>query len=258
MPTHMIERMAAEVDGQGDAVVMIHGLGGTSNTWTPLLAACARMKVVRVDLPGSGRSHRVEGPLSIERLRAGVLRVMDVLELPRAHVVAHSMGAIVALHLAVSEPRRVRSLALFGPLAAPADAARAGIRARAQQAREQGMQPIADALLQAAVSRDTRERRPLAVAMVRESMMRQDIDGYARTCEALAAAEAVDVARIECPTLLVTGDEDIVAPPQAVRALGDRIAGSRTIIYPRCGHWTPFERPAECTQALQEFLAVRR
>lgn len=254
----MIERMAVEVDGQGEAVVMIHGLGGTSNTWTPLLAACARMKVVRIDLPGSGRSHRVEGPLSIERFRASALRVCEVLDLPRVHIVAHSLGTIVAMQMAVSEPKRVRTLALFGPLAAPPDTARAGIRARGQQAGEQGMQPIADSLLQSAVSRDTRERRPLAVAAVRESMMRQDVDGYARTCAALADAQPADPARIVCPTLLVTGDEDIVAPPQSVRALADRIAGSRVLVFPRCGHWTPFERPEECTQALKDFYAVRR
>lgn len=258
MPTHMIERMAVEVDGQGEALVMLHGLGGTSNTWTPVLGACTRMKTVRVDLPGSGRSHRVEGPLSIERMRAAVLHVCDVLELGRVHVAAHSLGTIVAMHLAVSEPKRVRSLALFGPLAAPPDTARPGIRVRGQQAREQGMQPIADALLQVALSRDTRERRPVAVAAVRESMMRQDADGYARTCEALAGAEAVDPSRIECPSLLVTGDEDIVAPPQAVRALAERIAGSRVLVYSRCGHWTPFERPEECAQALKDFYAARR
>jgi pimeloyl-ACP methyl ester carboxylesterase len=254
----MVDRMAVEIDGQGDPVVMIHGLGGTSNTWTPIMAACARMKVVRVDLPGSGRSHRVEGPLSIERFRAGVLRVCEALELPRVHLVGHSLGTIVAMHLAVSEPKRVRSLALFGPLAAPPDVVREGIRSRGRQAPGQGMQPIADALLQGAVSRDTRERRPLAVAAVRESLMRQDAEGYARTCEALADAQAADLARIECPTLLVTGDEDIVAPPTSVRALSARIEGSRVIVLPRCGHWTTFERAEECTQALRDFYAARR
>ena len=59
----------------------------------------------------------------------------------RAHVVAHSMGTIVAAHLAASEPGRVASLALFGPLLAPPEPARAAIRARAAQAREGDMQP---------------------------------------------------------------------------------------------------------------------
>ena len=53
--------------------------------------------------------------------------------------------------------------------------------------------------------------------------MRQCPDGYARTCEALADAQPADVGAITCPTLLVTGDEDAVAPAQSVRQLGGRI-----------------------------------
>ena len=64
MTTKFIERMAVEIDGEGDAVLMLHGLGGTSNTWVPLLPAVSRYLRVRPDLPGSGRSDRVEGPLS--------------------------------------------------------------------------------------------------------------------------------------------------------------------------------------------------
>ena len=67
MTTQFIERVAVEVDGEGEAVLMIHGLGGSSNTWTPVMGAFLRMKAVRMDLPGSARSHRVEGVLSIER-----------------------------------------------------------------------------------------------------------------------------------------------------------------------------------------------
>ena len=89
------------------------------------------------------------------------------------------------------------------------------------------MQAIADALVQAATSAETKAQRPAAVAYVRESLMRQGPDGYARTCEALADAQAADVAAITCPTLLVTGDEDAVAPPQSVRQMGEQIAGGR-------------------------------
>ena len=61
----LVERMAVEIEGEGEPVLMIHGLGGTSNTFTPVLAAFARHRTIRFDLPGSGRSHRVEGPLSL-------------------------------------------------------------------------------------------------------------------------------------------------------------------------------------------------
>jgi len=253
-----VGRMAVEIEGEGEPVLMIHGLGGTSNAFTPVLAAFARHRTVRFDLPGSGRSHRVEGPLSLELFVDKARLVMQRAGVERAHVVAHSMGTIIAAHLAASEPGRVASLALFGPLLAPSDQARATIRARAAQAREGDMQPIADALLHASVSTETRAQRPAAVAFVRESLMRQDPEGYARTCEALAEMTPADTSRIECPTLLVTGDEDVVAPPQAVRMLGERITGSRVEVLRGCGHWTPVEKPEECTALLKRFLLERR
>ena len=163
MPLHLIDRMAVEDEGEGDAVVCVHGLGGSSNTWTPLMPALARHRVVRIDLPGSGRSQRAEGPLSIARYRrrAGQ-RCAPRSDIARAHWLGHSMGTIVCQHLAVAQPKLVRSLALFGPLVAPTDAARTGIRARAAKARSEGaagMQEIAQSLLQAALSADTRAAR---------------------------------------------------------------------------------------------------
>src|SRR6185503_909984 len=111
-----------------------------------LLPAFARHRTIRFDLPGSGRSNRVEGPLSLQLFVERALLVMRKVEVERAHVVAHSMGTIVAAHLAAAEPGKVGSLALFGPLLAPPEPARAAIRGRAAEARKGDMQPIADAL----------------------------------------------------------------------------------------------------------------
>jgi pimeloyl-ACP methyl ester carboxylesterase len=222
------------------------------------LPALSRFTAVRFDLPGSGRSHRVEGALSIDGFVEACLRVLASRNMERVHVLGHSLGTIVAAHLAAREPRIVRSLALFGPLLAPPDVARTSIKARAGKARGEGvagMQAIADTLVQASTSAETRARRPAVVAYVRESLMRQDPDGYARTCEALAEAEPADTTRITCPTVLVTGDEDGVAPPQSVRAMGGKIAGSQVEVLRGCGHWTPLEKADECIDILRRFYA---
>jgi 3-oxoadipate enol-lactonase len=248
-----VERMAVEVVGDGDAVLMIHGLGGTTNTFTPILGAFARHRRVRFDLPGSGRSWRVEGPLSIAGFVQSVLKAMLAAKVEKAHVVGHSMGTIVAAHLAAAEPAMVRSLALFGPLLAPPDTARVSIRARGKKVLAEGMQGIADALLQSSISSETRAKRLAAVAFVRESLMGQNPDGYARSCEALADAQAADTSRITCPTLLVTGDEDVVSPPQSVRVMSQKISGSRVEVLRGCGHWTPVEKPGECIDLLNGF-----
>lgn len=261
MAFQLIDRIAVEEEGEGPAVVCVHGLGGSSNSFTPLMPALARHRVIRVDLPGSARSQRAEGALSIERYVDTLLAVCARLKLTRAHWIGHSMGTIVCQHIAAAHPKLAASVALFGPLIAPPDAARTAMQARAAKAREgaAGMHEITQALLQAALSADTRARQPLAVAFVRESLMRQDGEAYARSCEALAGAQAAAVERIEAPVLLVTGDEDGVAPPQSVRAMADKLhnaASKRVVVLPRCGHWTPVERPDECQRELRDFLAT--
>jgi pimeloyl-ACP methyl ester carboxylesterase len=119
------------------------------------------------------------------------------------------------------------------------------------------MQEIANALVQAATSAETKAKRPVTVALVREFLMRQPPDGYARTCEALADAQPADTSKITCPTLLVTGDEDAVAPAGAVRQIAERIPGCRLEILRGCGHWTTIEKPDECNEALRRFYAQR-
>lgn len=261
MALHQFDRVVVEDEGSGDAVVCIHGLGGSSNTFTPLMPALARQRVLRIDLPGSGRSGHAEGPLSIARFADAVQSACTRLGIERAHFVGHSMGTIVCQHLAVQAPKLVRGLVLMGPLIAPPEAARSAIAARGAKARSEGlagMHEITATLLGGAISADTRSRLPLAVAFVRESLMRQTPDGYARSCEALAGAQAAAVEQITCPVLLLTGDEDGVAPPQAVRALGERLHAAKAVqvvVFPRCGHWTPVERADECQRELRDFLA---
>ena len=266
MPTEITQRIAFEFDkgsGSGGAVLCIHGLGGSSNTWSPLMGVLSRFDVLRLDLPGSARSAQAdtEQRLSIERMAKACSRVLIAKNIERAHVVGHSMGTIVAMALASFNPRLVASLALFGPLFAPPDVARGNIRARAEKARQDGifgMAAIADALVQASTSSETKRQRPAVAAFVRESLMRQDPVGYARSCEALADARACDADKLTCPTLLVTGDEDVVAPPQAVRAMHEKIAGSQFEVLRGCGHWTPIEKPDECSAALTRFYTRLR
>ncbi len=123
------------------------------------------------------------------------------------------------------------------------------------------MQEIADALLGSVTSNQTRAQRPVAAAFVRESLMRQTPDGYARSCDALAEAQAANISQLRCPALLVTGDEDPVAPPQAVRMMAEKLAQSgawvQTEVLRHCGHWTPIEMPEACNTLLRSFYTQR-
>jgi pimeloyl-ACP methyl ester carboxylesterase len=221
-----------------------------------------RHRAIRLELPGSGRSSKAHvlesGALTMDRLVASVLRVCSALGVERAWFAGHSLGTIACLHLALQEPSLVRGLALFGALPAPPDTARPGLKQRAQKARAEGMASIADTIVQATLSSNTRETQPVTVAAIRELLMGQCPEGYARTCEALAEAQPADVTRIEAPALLVTGEDDPIAPPQGLRALASKMQRARVEILPRCGHWTTYERASECQALLREFLARAR
>jgi len=247
------KELAVESEGEGPAIFMIHGLGGSSNTWFPQRRSLSsKFRVVCPDLHGSARS-AVQGDVSIAGYVEDAVAVMDALEISAADFVGHSMGTIVCQHLAVEHPERVRSLVMMGPLLEPPDAARAAMADRAGLARKEGMVPIADTLLKVSISNETRAHKPEVCAMVRESLMRQDPEGYARSCEALAAAKAAPVQQIDCPTLLLSGDEDLVGPPAATLAIAEQIKGATMNLYANTGHWTPIERPTEVNEAMLNF-----
>ncbi|HYN59982.1 MAG TPA: alpha/beta fold hydrolase [Rubrivivax sp.] len=263
MAVTWIDRMAIDVRGEGDGVVLVHGLGGSMNVWTPLLPALTRYRSARIELPGAARSRRAYaladsapqgGRLSVEVLADAVIRVCQGLGLSRAHLVGHSLGTIVCQHVAVKAPGLVRSLSLFGAMAEPVPAQRENMVQRAAVAREQGMFEIAEAISEFALSPSTRAEQPVTVAYVRDSIASQDAEGFARHCIALAEAQAARAELIHCPVLVVNGDEDMVTPLSGARALAGKLAQARVEVLSRCGHWPTLERAAECQRFLRDFL----
>ena len=243
--------------GTGDAILLIHGLGGTGNVWGPQATLLARyFRVIVPDLRGAGRSVG-PGEISVATLVGDVLELLDRLDVKLLHVVGHSFGSVVAQHLTVQQPQRVRSLGLVGPIRAPSEMTVKALRDRAALARKEGLIGIANTTVQVGTSAATKAARPEVVAFVRELVMRQDPARYAETCEALAAVQPAALETITCPTLVVTGDEDAISPPAAAKAIADAIPGSRYVILPRCGHWIPLEQAADLTAALMNFLFQR-
>jgi len=245
-----IGSMVMEVSGDGPAVVMVHGLGGTSNSFQTLLSALDGYRVLRPDLPGAGRSAYRPGSNSMDGLRTALQECLRVANIDRAHFVAHSMGTLLCQQLAVIVPDLVASLVLFGPLLQPPVAARAALQERAESARQFGMAVIADAVATASVG----ENNPLARVFVRESLMRQDPAGYAAHCRALSEAQAAQHDAIYCPTLLLVGEHDPVTPPAMAQELARRIDSSRCVTVPASGHWLMIEAVNTAKQALQKHL----
>jgi pimeloyl-ACP methyl ester carboxylesterase len=234
-------------------VVLVHGLGATANVWGAQIAALApHFRVLAPDLRGCGRS--AKAPVSLAALVADLVELIDGAGFETAHLVGHSLGSVIVQHLAVAHPQMVESVALVGPIQAPSDAGRQGLRNRAQQARRGALAAVADATVLAGTAPATRHERPELAAFVRELVMRQDPESYAQTCETLVALEPAAIETLRCPALVVTGDQDATAPPTVAQAIADQIRGARYAVLAQCGHWTPIEQAAALSDVLLDFL----
>ena len=103
--------------GDGDPVLLIHGLGATKASFLPTAAALApESRTIAVDLPGFGDSDKpLRGAYDAPYFAETMVALLDALEIERAHVVGNSMGGRVAIELGLSFPERVGRLALLAP-----------------------------------------------------------------------------------------------------------------------------------------------
>jgi pimeloyl-ACP methyl ester carboxylesterase len=209
--------------------------------------------VIRPDLEGAGRSAAV-GEISVESHAEDLAALLDALGVERAAVVAHSMGTLVARALAARHPEKVSALALLGAVGEPAEAGRQAQRDRAALLRDKGTAAVAPGVVANALSETTRRDKPEVAAFVRELVMRQAPEGYARNCEALAAATDPGPLDKGVPLLLVTGTDDKVGPPGTSEELAAAHGGATVEILPGVGHWTSLEAAAATTGHLLEFL----
>lgn len=250
MTDFSVGSMKVEDQGEGSAVVMIHGLGGTSNSFQTLMQSMDGYRVLRPDLPGAGRSPLRPGRPGIKGLVAAVLDFLKAADIATAHFVGHSMGTIICQYLAMDHPDRVQSLTLFGPISEPPAAARAGVLERAATARREGMAGIADVIQKASVSAG----KPVASAFVRESLLRQDPAGYAAHCQALSDVTAADLKKIGCSTLLIAGEADPVAPVAMAQQMMQQLPSGKLEILPGVAHWMMMEAPETAARLLRSHL----
>jgi pimeloyl-ACP methyl ester carboxylesterase len=241
----------------GPPVVLLHGLGSSSADWPAQHAALEpRYRVVAVDLPGHGGSPLPRGPLTIERMAGAVAAVLDRLDAGPAHVLGLSLGACVALRLALGTPGGVRSLTLVNPFArvqmtGAADLARLGLRLILL-----GAAPMATVAAHVAGRLfPWPEQRALYESAV-ASLAATPRRAYFAAMRALAQFDARgQIGAIRQPTLIVSGDRDTSVPMAAKLALAAAIPRAHLLVIPASGHATPHDQPEAFNRALLAFLA---
>lgn len=244
----------------GPPLIFIHGLGGTSEFYSPLITALGLDKshsLHLLDLEGHGLSPTsAASTISISSYASDFAALAYQAKISGATVIAHSMGCFVALTLALKEPEIVSKLVLVGPPPNPLpDAAQNGSITRAALVRSSGMAGVVDAVVTAGTSAKSKTENPLAIAAVRLSLLGQDPEGYAKGCTALAgASQALPIQNLTAQTLIVTGDEDKVSPPQVCEKYSSEIKGVKVHVLPQVGHWHCFEDIAGVAKAVGSFL----
>jgi len=245
--------------GTGSAsVILLHGLGSRASDWTPQIAALqASYRVVAVDLPGHGVSPLPLGPVTVEAMATAVAEVAATVTKEASHVVGLSLGACVALRLALQVPGLVRSLTLVNPFACVRPGGLADVARLSQRLWLVATAPMPR--LAAHVARRLfpwPEQRALYEAAV-ASLGATSRRGYASAMRALARFDARgQLAAIRHPTLVVAGDRDTVVALDAKLWLGAAIPDARVVVVPALGHATPWDQPAAFNRLLLEFLSA--
>ena len=253
--------------GVGDAVVLLHGGGPGASGWSnfqrniALLAECFR--VLAVDLPNFGRTTKVGPVAPLYEYHARVIaRWLDALELPSAHFVGNSLGAGVALKLALDQPTRVRKIVLMGPggglpLFAPAPSE--GMKAIFACYDEEG--PTArkvEAFLKlmvfdASVITEALVEERLAAALDPEVLSARPFRSNAAKFGAEPLWKA-DLHALDHPVMIICGREDRVMPFDSALAYARQIRRCRLVVLPECGHWAQWEKPDEFNALTANFL----
>ncbi len=232
-----------DVAGAGEAVVFVNSLGSELRIWDSVAALLARdCRAIRFDMRGHGLSDLARMPFGIDGHAEDVLALLDHAGVQSCTLVGLSVGGLVAQCVAARRPERVRALVLC------ATAARIGTpegwAARIEAVERDGLEAIAEAVLERWFARWFRAQRPEALAGWRNMLVRTPVAGYVATCAAIRDADlAADAAAIRAPCLCVVGDEDGATPPELVRATAALIPGARFEVIDGAGHLPCIDQP---------------
>lgn len=245
---------------KGPPIIFIHGLGGSSEFFTPLIIGLSLIETHSLhllDLEGHGLSPTIAtSVISISSYSDDVHSLTKFANINKVTIIAHSMGCLVAMNFATRFPGLVEKLILLGPPQSPLPAVdQARFFAREAIVRSGGVASITDDVVNAGTSRKTKSSNYMAIAAIRLSLLGQDPEGYAKGCGALAGAIDVSpVEHIKVPTLIITGDEDEISPPALCVKYATQIQGAKLEILPEVGHWHVFEDSCGVSTVVHAFL----
>ena len=243
--------LSYRIEGEGDGTVVLSGsLGSTIAMWDLQVPALTNdFRVLRYDHPGHGRSAPAESA-SIESFAEQLVTLLDELGLDRVHFCGLSLGGAVGMALARDSPERIERLVLC--CTALRFATPESWDDRAQTVRSEGVEAIADAVLERWFTPGFAD-----VLRYREMLVSTPAEGYARCCDALRAWDARGtLGSVLAPTLAIAGADDPSTPAAELEAIVAEIAGAQLHVIDGVRHFVNVERPDAFNNVLLEHLAA--
>jgi pimeloyl-ACP methyl ester carboxylesterase len=244
-----------EVSGSGPDLVLLHPFPLTHHFWHEVVPKLSGYRVLTPDLRGHGRSELGNGPATMEKHAADLLRLCESEAVNKAVFVGVSIGGYALFEFWRRNRERVTGLVLSNTRATAETAeSRANRLHIADQVLSEGTDPFIDDMLGKLIGSTTQSKRPEVVEAARrmmESMSPEDIAGVQRGMadrpDSVATLSTIDV-----PTLVIAGEQDI-PPLSAAELMRDRIPNSTLHVIPKAGHYAALERPEEYAALIQQF-----
>lgn len=243
--------------GTGDPVLLLHGIGGSADSFTEQFAALSpRHRVLAWDAPGYARSADPDAAPGMSGYAALAALLLRERGATPAHVVGVSWGGVIATRLALEHPDVLRSLVLVDSLRGSGRTAAqaAAMRSRAAELGELGPAAFAAARGPRLVSPEAPSELVERVAAAMARSIR--LPGYAYAASSMAETDHSDaLGTLTVPTLVVAGDRDLVTGVVESEAITAAVPGARLTVIEGAGHLSNVERPGEFNRLLMEWLA---
>jgi pimeloyl-ACP methyl ester carboxylesterase len=246
--------------GSGTPVVILHGLGGRSDSWAPQYEALSdSYRVIGWDAPGyNGSSEMPENEPSIRDYTIVAKRFLDAMGLDRFHLVGHSVGTCLSALFHKAHPEQLISLtlaeAVIGNGLDPKEKQDAAIAARAKDFAELGPEEVAKKKTPNSLSPNA---DPTAIAAAVEFAAKVKAPGHLKLAGALIRCNIFDfISPLACPGMIIAGSDDRSAPPEFVKQIADAYPGINHQIIDGIGHQIAFEKPEKFVNLLRDHLGA--
>lgn len=248
--------LAVQRIGSGTPLVLIHGLASSMSLWAGLdQGQLEGVEIISYDLRGHGASERATGAHTLAKHVADLKGLLAALSISRATFAGLSLGGMIAIELAASNPDMVAGLALLDTTAMFPQATRDLFFELASSASFNGMPAITDKFMQLSFTQQFMDANPKMTTTIRKGMLASDAASIAAASRMVAKIDLRQrLSAIQCPTLVIVGEQDQLTPPALAEELAAGIKGAQLYVIAESGHASPVEQPQAVTALLAQLV----